>query len=167
MTFLTLNSQDEPDMRRMQMFDTPVPAHCCPEAFRDSWTTQCSGQQNSSNRSRVLLKRKTAELWLDWFQTDFKQTQRWAEPAAMGQRYRGAFGGVESFSRTLAVWTHRCHDTLIQPSVIDCSICVWPCRRSSANQTNRSDEGGANDNNCSGFTQNLNRFVSLWRTLIC
>lgn len=82
-------------------------------------------------------------IW-NWFKTHI---QRWAGPAALGQRYGGAFGGVESFSRTLAVWTHRCHDTLIQPSVIDCSICVWPCRRSSANQTNLSYEGGAKESN--------------------
>lgn len=45
------------------------------------------------NRTRERLKRTTAELWLDWFPTDFKQRQRWAEPAAMGQRYRGRAGG--------------------------------------------------------------------------
>ncbi len=69
----------------------------------------------------------------------------WSCGTEVQEGVRGMFRAVESFSHTLAVWTHRCHDTLIQPSVIDCSICVWPCRRSSANQMNHSCEGGANE----------------------
>lgn len=57
----------------------------------------------------------------------------------------GFMGGVGLFSRLLAVWTHRCHDTLIQPSVIDCSMWVTlPLELSLSNEPPPLREGQKN-----------------------
>lgn len=65
----------------------------------------------------------------------------WAEPEA---RHKGTGGLRQSVRHPLRICTHKCHHTFIQPSVIDCSICLWPCRRSSANQMDYCHKGGAN-----------------------